>query len=195
MGTNNENICNEIWEPVQSLNNKYEVSNLGRFRNATTKKILKQFENKYGYMILQTRPEKYHTVNIRIHRVVAEVFLGQCPDGYVVNHKDGNKKNNHVDNLEYVTSSQNNQHALDNNLRHPANMKEYSPRGEQHYNAKITKETVYEILELKNSTGFGCRRIANMLGLSRGTVSGILSGKTWKETVEEYNKTGENENA
>lgn len=196
METNDENICNEIWKPIPSLNCIYEASNFGRFRNAITKHVLKQFISKHGYMILQARPEKNHTVNIRVHKAVAEAFIGPCPKGYVVNHKDGNKKNNTPENLEYVTSSQNNQHALDNGLRHPADMKKYTPKGEQRYNAKITEEMVYKILKLREETGYGCRRIAKILGINHGIVNGILTGRTWKETVEKYYKEkGEDKNA
>ena len=183
METNDENLLNETWMPIPSLNNKYEASNIGRFRNAVTKKVLKQFESRHGYMILQARPEMYNAVNVRIHRAVAEAFLGPCPDGYVVNHKDGNKKNNHIENLEYVTPSQNNQHALDSNLRRPADMVKYAPKEELHYKAKITKEIVRKILEIRDNTGFGCRKIAKMLGVDRGIVNGILTGRTWKATA------------
>jgi len=196
MAANDENLCNEIWKPIPSLNNMYEASNFGRFRNAITKRTLKQFENKNGYMTLQARPQKYQVINIRVHRAVAEAFLGKCPEGYVVNHKDGNKHNNKIENLEYVTPSENNQHALDNGLRHPADVATYAPREEQHYNAIITSDIVCTILKIRDDTGFGCRKIAKMLGLSRGLVNGILSGKSWKETVSNYYKEkGEKENA
>lgn len=183
--TNDKNIV-EIWKSIPSLNNKYEASNIGRFRNAETKKILKQFENVHGYMVLQARPEKNKTVNIRIHQAVAEAFLGKRPDGYVVNHKDGNKHNNHIENLEYVTSGENNQHALDNGLRHKANMKEKAVRGEKHCRATIKEEDVYRILKAKDETGYGCRRLSKMLGISRGVINNILIGKSWKETVQKY---------
>lgn len=183
--TNDEDIV-EIWKPIPSLNNKYEASNIGRFRNAQTKKVLKQFESLHGYMILQAKPEKYETVNVRIHRAVAEAFLGKCPEGYVVNHKDGNKHNNHIENLEYVTPGANNQHALDNGLRHTANMKEKAVRGEAHCCATITEEVVYKILKMRDETGYGCRRIAKALNINRSVVNHILSGHSWKETVEKY---------
>lgn len=183
------------WRSIPSLNNRYEVTPYGQIRNAKTKRILHQYLNIHGYFALQVKIAPNKKKNISVHRVVAEVFIGRCPEGYVVNHKDGNKQNNHVSNLEYVTPSQNNQHALDNGLRHPANMKKYSPKGEQHYRAKITKEIVYEILKIRDETGYGCRRIAKILGISYGTVDAILRGKTWKKEVEQYyiNK-GENEN-
>lgn len=190
-----DNLCEEIWRPIPSLNFKYEASNTGRFRNAVTKKILKQFENLHGYMVLQARPEMYQTVNVRIHRVVAEAFLGPCPDGHVVNHKDGNKKNNHIDNLEYATPSENNQHALDTGLRNPWSGKNARKGTDNHF-ATISEDVVYEILMIRDQTGYGCRRIGKMLNISRSVVNHILSGHSWKETVEKYYKEkGENKNA
>ena len=191
MQATNDKIITEVWKPIPSLNNKYEASNKGRFRNAETKKVLKQFENSNGYMILQARPEKNKTVNVRVHQAVAEAFLGQRPYGYVVNHKDGNKHNNHVTNLEYVTSGENNKHALDNGLRHTANMKEKAVRGEKHCRATITEDDVYRILKARDETGYGCRKLSKMLGISRGVINPILNGRSWKETVEKYYKEKE----
>ena len=188
----NDIINEELWRLVPSLNNKYEVSFDGQIRNAKTKYILHQYTNKHGYCTLQVKPTPDEKKNIRMHQIVAEVFIGPCPDRHVVNHKDGNKQNNHFENLEYVTPSQNNQHALDTGLRHPANMKKYSPRGKEHYNATIDEDMVCKILKMRDETGFGCRKIANRFNISRGVVGGILTGKTWKDVVELYNKEKEN---
>ena len=190
-----EDLNEEIWRPIPSLNFKYEASNIGRFRNAITKKILKQFESTHGYMVLQARPEMHQVINVRIHRAVAEAFFGPCPDGYVVNHKDGNKKNNHIENLEYVTPSENNQHALDTGLRNTCSGKN-ARKGTGHHFATISEDVVYEILRIRDQTGYGCRKIGKMLNLSRSVVNHIISGNSWKETVEKYYKEkGEMENA
>ena len=170
----------EIWKKVESLNNRYEISNKGNIRNAETGKILKQFLSKFGYKILTVRPEMYVQKNVRIHQLVAEAFLGEKPEGYVINHKDGDKTNNNVENLEYVTPSQNNQHALDMGLRKPPDMSKYALRGEKHPYATITENDVRMILELHEKTGFGCRRLAKLTGISYGVIDGILMGKTWK---------------
>ena len=170
----------EVWKPIHSLNDKYEASNNGQIRNARTGRIMKQFTDRFGYKTMTVHPEKNVIATIRVHRGVAEAFLGERPNGYVVNHKDGNKANNNPENLEYVTSSQNNQHALDTGLRHPANMAMYAPRGENHYRSEISEEDVLKVLKLREETGYGGRKLAKMTGLSRGTVDAIIFGKSWK---------------
>lgn len=168
------------WNPIPSLNGKYEASRQGEIRNSQTKKVLKQQINLFGYYILTVRPEPNKTINIRVHQVVAEAFLGKRPKGYVVNHIDGNKQNNYVDNLEYVTPRENNIHALRKGLRKPANMKNFSPKGESHYRASINEEIVKEILRLHKEEHLGERRIAKRLNISVGVVGNIVRNRSWK---------------
>ena len=93
----------------------YEVSNYGNVRRIGSKSNLKPSNQKNGYLALclyskNTQHKRY------VHRLVAEVFLGEV-QGMVINHKDGNKVNNTLQNLEIVTSSENNKHAYDTGLR------------------------------------------------------------------------------
>ena len=129
---------------------------------------------------MSVRPEKNKPINIRVHRIVAEVFIGPCPDGYVVNHIDGNKHNNYVENLEYVTPSENNIHALKNGLRHVADMNKVVKIGEYHYRSQITEKQAIEILKFAYKTGYGCRKLSKWFNISRGITNGMISGKTWK---------------
>lgn len=106
----------EIWKNISELNGKYQCSNLGRIRRINKDersqkyKYLKFSETKCGY--LSVNP----TLNYRkrVHRIVAELFLDNNENKPYVNHKDLNKKNNNVSNLEWVTASENSQHAQDN---------------------------------------------------------------------------------
>nr|DAE44728.1 MAG TPA: homing endonuclease [Caudoviricetes sp.] len=88
----------------KSVNDKYEISNTGVIRNKKTKKILKQQKDKDGYLTVNIPTQKF------IHRLVAEAFIpytGLNPDGRpignrkCINHKDENKENNSVENLEW----------------------------------------------------------------------------------------------
>lgn len=92
---------------------QYEVSNFGRVRHTRTPhKVLKPFDaNGKGYHTVKLfNHEKQKPTNIRVHRLIAIAFKGYR-DGMFVNHIDGDKTNNHNDNLEWVTNLQNARHA------------------------------------------------------------------------------------
>ena len=169
-----------VWIAVASLNNLYEVSNRGEIRNAKTKKLLRQFTNRWGYRCLVVRPVKNKSKNVRVHVLVAEAFLGPRLPTHIVHHKDGNKHNNTPENLEYVTYSENNRHALESGLRSPAHMKAVVKRGEESPWARITEDDAKRIIAMRRETGFGEKKIAKLTGFSVGTVSGIITNRTWK---------------
>lgn len=165
-----------VWMPINSTNGLYEASNQGDIRNSKTKRILKPQLTIYGYYQVSIRDKPCNPKSARIHRLVTEAFLGKCPDGYVVNHKDGNKLNNNINNLEYVTPSENNQHALDIGLRHPADMSKIIKHGEMNSLSKITEKQAIQIIKEHFITGEGCRKLAKKFNVSRGIVNGLLSG-------------------
>ena len=105
----------EIWKDVKNHEEFYEINNYGIIRNKITNKVLIGDINSAGYR----RVILYNPIKTRyfIHRLVAMHFCDNYHDGYVVNHKDGNKLNNRADNLEWVTRSENDIHAFKNNLR------------------------------------------------------------------------------
>ena len=99
----------EQWAPVMGFEN-YEVSDQGRVRNVTTNKILKpcyksgENDSWYGQLTL-TRNGKQH--QRLVHRLVAIAFCEQYATGLEIDHIDGDKTNNHYQNLEWVTRSEN----------------------------------------------------------------------------------------
>lgn len=168
------------WRVISASGGQYEVNECGWVRNVKTKKVLRQSVSMHGYRITSFRDSSGKLKTFSIHRLVADAFLGTCPDGYAVNHIDGNKLNDHYSNLEYVTYSENMQHAWATGLRKPLPMSQYAPKGEEHYNAILTEEMVKEIWRIRKETGYGCRRIAKMLNVTYGAVDSVLGGKTWK---------------
>lgn len=101
----------EIWKYIVGYEGLYEISNLGRVRNANTLKVLSPGTcgSGYAFVILRKDGKSY---NRMIHRLVMNTFNPTSNCELEVNHIDGNKRNNHLDNLEWVTRSENLQHAL-----------------------------------------------------------------------------------
>ena len=95
---------NEEWKVIEGYDFAYRVSNFGRVEG--TRGLMKPYDNGYGYLIAELRQQgkKKHK---RVHRLVAEAFLTNLNLLPEVNHKDENKHNNIVTNLEWCTSSYN----------------------------------------------------------------------------------------
>ena len=113
------NIENEIWKDIPGYEGLYQVSSLGRIKNVRKTlrdhKLLIPKVNAYGYYYTNLSKEGI-LKTIRIHRVVAECFVENINNKKTVNHIDGNKLNNDSSNLEWLTSQENTQHALENGL-------------------------------------------------------------------------------
>ena len=105
----------EIWKDVYDFPQKYEISNKGRLKNKITNHIYKMTNRVGGYFTIILY-DKNHKRTARIHRLVAEAFIDN-PNNYpCVNHKDLNKQNNCVENLEWCTSSYNTKHAISSGI-------------------------------------------------------------------------------
>ena len=117
-------IMTEAWKDIKGYEGYYQVSNLGRVKSIDKLrfnsdviikgKILKPWDNSHGY--LQVKFVKNRVKKMpKVHRLVAQTFLGLDPNRVFVNHKDGNRSNNNIDNLEWVTRRENNCHKYINN--------------------------------------------------------------------------------
>ena len=95
----------EVWKDVDGFEGVYQISNLGRlksFRDKTDGKILSNKNKKGDYFsVILRKGDKVKST--RIHRLVAEAFIPNPDNLHQVHHKDGNKQNNCVDNLEWVS--------------------------------------------------------------------------------------------
>ena len=170
----------ELWKHIPGFQN--EVSNLGRVRSLTHTagngkvyqgKVLKNILTKSGYLnvTLITGSDEEKAVK-RVHRLVAEAFCPN-PDGKdEINHRDGNKENNRADNLEWVTRSENEQHAYDNNLINVL-------KGSKKPMAKLDEQ---DVLNIRKEYAEGCiqNELAEKYGVARQTISSIVNRKAWK---------------
>jgi HNH endonuclease len=112
---------------------------------------------------------------IAVHRLVVQHFISSIHQGLEVNHLDGVKTNNHVRNLELVTSSENKKHAFIIGLRVPTIL-----RGEDSGRARFTEKEILMMRSLYLPFVYGYHRIAKCFGVSTGTVKGIIKRKSWK---------------
>ena len=125
----------EEWKYIKGYEGIYQISNKGRVRTFRVKDGFVGFricdsprimatipkDNGYRYVTLMKDGKKH---NKYVHRLVAEAFIGEIPEGYVINHIDFDKSNNIVTNLEIVTQKQNVLHSK-HKMKHPRNISEY----------------------------------------------------------------------
>ena len=104
----------EEWKPIDGFEGLYEISSYGRvksFKVYQSGKILKPSPDLNGYLRLSLAKEGKNKY-VNVHRLVAEAFLPRISGKTCVNHIDGNKANNRLDNLEWCTYSENIKHAI-----------------------------------------------------------------------------------
>lgn len=104
----------EIWKDIRGYEGLYQVSDLGRVRRGN--KLLHLNTNTYGYKHI-TLCKNNVPKTVVVHKLVADAFIENPQSKPQINHKDGNKENNTVANLEWVTQGDNNRHAIKTKLR------------------------------------------------------------------------------
>lgn len=159
---------------VLNFNGLYKVSNNGRVFKCTDTcwyELKQSTCNKYLRVVIGRR-------RIPVHRIVLMSFTGENKD-LCVNHKDGNKFNNNLDNLEWVTVAENNKHARDNGLcdNRDSNKKFF---------------TIEDIAIIRNLIAEGCtnKYICDTFNLSDQSLRNIKYNRTYKDNAEisKYNK-------
>ena len=175
----------EVWKQVSidGVLFDYEVSNLGNIQKFSTKKIIKCHKDDGGYIIANImKPEIGYKSCKSIHRLVAKAFIPNPKKLPEVNHFDGNKENNTVTNLEWVSRKRNIRHALDSGLRNSVCIE-----GEGTWNNKYSKEQILQVADLIQSGQYSFREIAEITGVKRTTIKKISQKKQWRSLLNEYN--------
>jgi hypothetical protein len=166
----------EIWKPVKGYEGIYEVSNFGNVKNNV--KVLSLRVNR-GYQYI-TLYKDGKTSSKAVHRLVAIAFIPNAKSKPEVNHIDGDKLNNHINNLEWCTPSENAIHAYATGLKKPR-----KASGELNENAKLTRK---EVIEIRNRYVKGCKvngttALARDYGISKSQACRIVTNKMWKEVI------------
>lgn len=164
----------EIWKDVKDFEGLYQVSNLGNLKRLVSKRVL--FErligssiDRYGYVkrALCKDGKMYYFTE---HRLVANAFIPNAFNKPSVNHINGIKTDNKVENLEWCTNKENTQHAIRIGLK--------DQKGIKHHKCKLTEKQVLEIREI----GFSQTRmfLSKKYDVSRTTILGIIRRDFWK---------------
>jgi hypothetical protein len=176
----------EVWKKLEEYP-LYEISSYGRLKNIKTGNI--RTESKTNGYIGYTIRHEGKIKTIMAHRLVAQYFLPE-PEPYIlewanttkygvpfINHKDGNKLNPKVDNLEWCTGSENTRHAIDNcHMSGTGRLGKLSDGVEP--KKCLTDEEVLEIRKLFKPYDpvFGARALGKLYGVSGGYISNICNG-------------------
>lgn len=171
----------EIWKEVDGYDGFYMISNYGRVKstggqagNTILKpRIRKLKETKDGYLAIRLNA-KGKDKTYRVHRLVAEYFIPNPENKPTVNHIDGVKTNNHVDNLEWATREEQMQHAYDLGLK-------TSQVGSDNTNAKLTDDDVRYIRKHYKpySREFGTVALAKKFGVTNSVIGLVARGLSY----------------
>lgn len=174
----------EIWMDIKGYEGRYQVSNLGRVKSIARivvrtdgahtpikETVRSQHENHKGYFKLNLRGTLGDAF---VHRLVAMAFIPNPENKEFVNHINGDKKDNRVENLEWVSAKENSEHAVSTGL-----MKH---KGAGNPMSKLTEEKVIKIKRLF-FMGSKTKDLAALFNVSFGAIHLIVNNKRWRHVA------------
>ena len=151
----------------------YTIDEFGKVKNTKTNKYLKGAINSKGYLKVELHLNK-KIKKFFVHRLVAEYFVENPLNKEQVNHIDGNKLNNNMNNLEWVTNQENRNHAIKNNLTK-------NLCGEEAPWSKLTKKDVIFIRsEYDKKETFNAKKLSKKFKVSTSQILLVAKRKSWK---------------
>ena len=166
----------EKWKTIYGFSDKYKISNFGRVKslsryNSPSEIIMKNMLDKKGYLRIDLLKNNIRHC-FKVHRLVAKAFLKNTKNKPQVNHKDGIKTNNKVNNLEWCTPSENMKHSFKIGLQK-------NGFGEKSNNSKLLSRDINYIREDYYKYNLSFPLIAYKFNVSRHCIYYIIKGTTW----------------
>lgn len=179
-----QQIDSEKWEYVDGFGENYVVSSKGVIRSLKRKcpskdgkfrivpeKEISKWKNFRGYELVSLHRDG-RKISIPVHRIVAQAFIQNKEKKGEVNHKDGDKSNNNLENLEWCTRIENQHHSINVLGKHHA--------GEKHYNCKLSVDIVEKMRALFNTGLYTKTDVGKMFGVKKDHAINIINHKCWK---------------
>jgi len=167
----------ETWKDIVGWEGVYQISNHGRLKSFKqySHGLILSLKNSLGdYLSVVLMYHNSPARSCRIHTLVAEAFIQNPHDKPEVNHRDGNKQNNHVGNLEWCTHKENHTHATLNGLA--------DVEGMRHYNQVIKPKTVLQLTKLGAILGIypNCNSAARHTGVCSRNIHQVAAKTEYK---------------
>lgn len=172
------NMVNPIFKNI--IYHNYLIDDNGNIWSKKHKKFLSPYSNPDGYLQVRLFENKKGTT-VRIASLVAYTFIGQPPKNMkqpTVDHKDGNRQNNHISNLRWMEHK--------DNISIRLNKKNSGGRGEKNIKAELTKSQVKEICLLIELKTLSFTDIANKYNVGKTAISNIANRFTWTFISKDY---------
>jgi hypothetical protein len=178
----------ENWKDIEEYKGRYQVSDLGRVKmiehytvtkNGNQKLWLENILNPItvtkGYKAVRLYDFDHKGKTLKLHRLVAKTFIQNSNNYPQINHINGIKSDNRVDNLEWCVNSYNMDHAMESNL---------ISYGFEKHNSNFDKE-LFDTIQPLLDCGLTCKQLSSIFGITKGNMSDILTNRYY--TKENYN--------